>query len=1041
MKPIILKMCGWGSYPEEIVIDFTKFYNENIFLISGPTGAGKTTIFDAISFSLFGNVSGKLREKASVRSDFAQLDIETYVELKFSHKEKEYTIKRTPKYTRPRKRGDGNTVSAETAELYIEEEIPVMVIKDVDRRISGILGMNYEQFKQTSMIAQGEFMELLVSPSKDKVEIFRNLFKTEKYDKVQRILNDKLKKQYGEIQNLKSKMEEAVHSIDGGSNEVLSEEIKGEFLNYNKILLLIEEYTSKDKINLENYSDKVGELDGLIKNAMEVIMEGERTNEELAKLADLEIKWVLLQESQSQIEKFREEVKRGSGAKFVEGEEKLYLVAAETIKKIQSQQTKYETEISRLEPIFLKCSQDVSSIEVIQNEIASMQGKCHNLEGFLPMLEDLEVGETKLKQVSEKLKKQKKESKGLLEKEKDHTEQLEAYEKQVGSFRFLEKEKGEVSVKLQLSREELQKQEIALMEFENLVLNKKDLKKCQTMFQRAEEELEAAKGHYGRQEAVYKNAAVGLVARFIKENEPCPVCGSTEHPHIAQVSDDVPDEKELEELKNQVGKKEKKYNVAYQKAAEQKAEMESREKQLVLLLKGLSLEYESEEKSRVTLINKGLSLQSELDLLLLKEKDLIEKELKKGELEKSIQEIKVLLHKLLAQKEKNVERAHELLQEEAVTKSLLEQILKKLPENFIKEKENIRKDIQDLTERIQESNDKIETIRKEYELVKSKLENQKTLFIKSKVDLEEEDIVLKEKEKTFLDTCLNYGFKNQEDYKLSVRSEKEIEALQKNIKGFERELQSVQISKENLKDQIKQKQYVDVDELKLQLAAREEEKKKLLEKKEEIAARLTGNNRAKESIVQKNKKREELEIKFGRVKELEAAANGTNKGRLVFEQYVLASYMEDILHATNSHLSKMTGGRYELMRVEKVADARTKDSLDLEVLDNYTGKKRSVKTLSGGESFKAALSLALGLSDAVQNYAGGIQIDTLFIDEGFGSLDTESLNQAIDTIASLTEHNRMIGIISHVNELKERFDNQIQVEKGTIGSKLKVIGV
>ena len=207
-------------------------------------------------------------------------------------------------------------------------------------------------------------------------------------------------------------------------------------------------------------------------------------------------------------------------------------------------------------------------------------------------------------------------------------------------------------------------------------------------------------------------------------------------------------------------------------------------------------------------------------------------------------------------------------------------------------------------------------------------------------------------------------------------------------------------------------------------------------KKEEKIVKITVNEKALRSISEKQKERNVLEERYSLIRGLEQIATGKNKDRMVFEQYVLSSYFEDIVAAANLRLGKMTGGRYQLSRVEKVADGRTTDSLNLEVLDHFTGKKRPVKTLSGGESFKAALSLALGLSDVVQAYAGGIQIETLFIDEGFGALDEESLEQAMSTLDGLTEHNRLIGIISHVTELKERIDKKIVVEKGRSGSHI-----
>jgi exonuclease SbcC len=287
----------------------------------------------------------------------------------------------------------------------------------------------------------------------------------------------------------------------------------------------------------------------------------------------------------------------------------------------------------------------------------------------------------------------------------------------------------------------------------------------------------------------------------------------------------------------------------------------------------------------------------------------------------------------------------------------------------------------------------------------------------------------------------SYGFQSVEEYRQSILNEASMLELKNEITTYITLKQEKETIKKNLEESLKDKSMADVKGL-LELKEQMEKNRDIHQKeKEHVISRRIGNKRALDSIQSKIAEKSKLDEEYGVVKDLDNVTKGNNGERLIFEHYVLSTYFEDIIKSANQRLSAMTNHRYELQKVSKVADARTKDSLDLEVLDNYTGRRRSVKTLSGGESFKAALSLALGLSDIVQNNAGGIQIDTLFIDEGFGSLDSESLEQALNTLTSLTEHNKMIGIISHVSELKERIDNQIVVEKGNNGSSLKMVSV
>ena len=301
------------------------------------------------------------------------------------------------------------------------------------------------------------------------------------------------------------------------------------------------------------------------------------------------------------------------------------------------------------------------------------------------------------------------------------------------------------------------------------------------------------------------------------------------------------------------------------------------------------------------------------------------------------------------------------------------------------------------------------------------------------------NLVQTEKEKRFLSALQEKGFAGEEGYRQSLLIAAKQEELQDKVSRYQKDLAAAKQLCVHLESELNGKVRPDAQRLEVLCQQAKEAREEIRQKLQNAGSLMDAVKETKEALRDKMQVLEKVEEKYGYVKDLEAMASGKNSANLVFEQYVLAGYFDEILRAANLRFSKMTGGRYEMARMEETLDGRKKDSLEIEVMDYYTGKARPIKTLSGGESFKASLSLALGLSDVIQAMSGGIKVDVLFVDEGFGALDGESLDQACETMQSLVEHNRMIGIISHVQELRERITNQIVVERNSSGSTVKTI--
>ena len=747
MKPLLLEMCGIGPYKNKTTIDFEKVGKKGLFLITGPTGAGKTTIFDGIAFALYGNTSGMTRGKDSLRSDFASIDTDTYVILKFAHRGTVYELYRNPKYIRPKKRGEGFTEKKEDAYLKEGENTLVVGANSVNEKIQGLIGMDYPQFKQISMIAQGEFTSLLINPSKERTKIFRDIFGTGIYEKIRILINAKTNYLRSEIKTYNSKLESSIKGI----------EVSDEF-----------------DINNKSYEGIVNELNKEISKL-------EKQDQEIKeKIKDIDIKIkelaVAIKEEQTA---FAIEVKLNSLKKQVED--------------IKSQEKDIKKSIKENELKYLEIPKNEETVEGLNIKIKRM-------EIFLDKLKEFSI-------------------------------EINKFEKRQKDY---------------------------LLSFEKMK-NEKD--------------------KFEYYDEILRKSMIGLIANELIEGEPCPVCGSTSHPNIAKLSNEVTSKEHVNELKKQ-----------YERAKE-----------------------DSDKKH-------ALALSSKETL-----------------------------------------------------------------SNYEMNKEDLNK--------IKEIENEIYEYKKESQIIKEDVEKIKKCHLKLKNDLDKNQILL-----------------NRINEEINEK-EKEFEEISRRLTKHEY----------NIKDYLEKIEH---------------EKREYEEVTSCYSEKISVNKRILRFIVEDLRDKEVLEKEYGIISDLENITSGKNNKNLIFEQYVLSVYFDAILNAANLRFSKMTDGRYLLTRVKEAFSGVTKDSLDIEVLDNYTGKYRGVKTLSGGEVFKAALSLAFGMSDVIQNFAGGVEINTLFIDEGFGALDSQSLDQAIESLLRIANDNRLIGIISHVQELKERIQNQIVIEKTNSGSRI-----
>lgn len=896
MKPINLTISAFGPYKNMVSIDFTKLGENGIFLITGDTGAGKTSIFDAISFAIFGEVSGSNRPIQSIRSDFADPDTETFVKLEFLHKNKTYKILRNPSYEKPKKKGEGFTKKTADASLEFEDKV-VTGIKNVDTKIEEILGINAKQFKQIAMLAQGEFLKILFAESKDRTEIFRKIFDTNIYNLIAKKLKENLKENEEKLKELKNSF------TTNTANILWSDENKADISS--KDLNEVDIATVLEALKLEiknNDAENTSLQEKILKKEQEInVNEGN-----IKKQEELNIK----------IDNYNELLKK---------------------------QIEYKQQEKEIEELKIKIAKNQKIKEVIKPK----EEKVKNQEEQIQKLEkDLENLNTKI------INGQKK--------EKEHNTKIETVNK-IGE---IYKEYGNcVEIK-----DELLEKANRLKNIEKLELKKTEQVKEYT---KIENEYKVMNADFLEKEDEFFKEQAGIIAEKLEENKPCPVCGSIEHPKIAQKSVSVLTKQELDKLKEILEKKQK-------------------EKQL-----------KQEE---------CIKTNSQINTLVEEFKSDCNQEFDLEQFKNSIRE------KFNKNKEK-LETNEKILLEEYNNLTLKTLIIKDF--DFEKFKDSV-----------------IESIN----LEKNELLKDKTLQEEKSKQLQEEKTKLKEYNEEYLKELLNLGFKTEEEYKNVLIADKEIENLKKFVEQFNTNVTVNNTKILEIEKEVKDKPKLDLTEEKAKLI---KEKNELEEERKvhiQVKGKLDNNTRIYNLLTENSKELKKKIKDFIIYDELSRTANGTlpGKKRIEFEQYVQATYFDMVILEANKRLAKMTENRYWLVRKEEPEKISDKVGLDLEVVDNYNGKKRDVKSLSGGEAFKAALSLALGLSDVIQSYSGGVVIDTLFIDEGFGSLDTESREQAINTLSLLIDNNKLIGIISHVTELKERIDKKIIVTKTNDGSKIEV---
>lgn len=1057
MKPIKLILSAIGPYADTMPeINFEQFETKGLFLISGDTGAGKTTLFDAICFALYGETSGTYRDTKNLRSEYAKNSAESFVDFYFSHQGRNYHVYRTPSYDRTKLRGNGVITEKEKAVFFCEGETPIEGISNVNEAVKELLHIDAKQFKQIAMIAQGEFYNLLNATTDARTVILRKIFKTEGYQKIEFKLKELMDESYQMKVSTESSIVQYFNDVTTAEESELyedlfflkrnAEESKSAW-NLQEFLDILDRIIKEDRHALENKEKETKEEEDILEEKKKRLATAKIQNEFINRYAalldakkELDNRRVEIEELASSLDRQRtatreikpiydswtSKQKEACGTKNeIDEKEQALIQAKENIQKAKvglEENLKSEPKAEEFRKQVAKINEDKENYEKRDNLIDVING---------------------LKKTEDSLK----EENGQLEKtEKKLNNKISTLEQEISELqdkpeRLIEvKNVGEKLKRLKVDIDEIIDEKIPAHKEKREALKEKqkDFEKKQTKYKNASEERRAA-------QIILEKCRAGILAQGLAEGDKCPVCGSVHHPELAVLPEESVTEDEFKKLQDK----------------EEKAE-DAKTKALLAAENEMTALKANEDHLRIDLLD---CLENDLLGIVDCEGKLLE------ELFPLISEAQKRTEKLIAENEKS---------ELAVEKECkqLEASKKKLDSARGKETDELRIKTEDYHERsennriaLAENSALLETLsklqydnwdtasterdrlREEADRIEKAILNaqaEKTEAEKAEAEIGAAIGTLKgtyEKQRTeetelyekFAEILAKRGFVDTEQFRGYVVTEEMIAQNEKTINEYHQQVNTNAVQIEQAEADAKDKDIINIQDSQSAIDVQTKKVSVLRNQKNDISFRLQKNLEKQKKIAAFGTSLEKQRKDYSIHTRLYNLVKGqTGKGKITLEQYIQAAGFDTIILAANRRLFPMSDGQYELFRQEDSLGRKSNTFLDLEVLDNFTGRRRPVGSLSGGESFKASLSLALGLSDTVSSHFGGIQMDALFVDEGFGTLDRKSMENAMDILLNLSGANKLVGIISHREELMDNIPQQIKIKKSKNGSQITI---
>ncbi len=1037
MRPLRLMMQAFGPYAGNEIIDFSQLGNRTMFVISGKTGAGKTTIFDGISYAIYGKASGEDRNGQELRSQFAADDQLTEVSLEFMLRGKLYYIWRSPQQERKKKSGEGTTTVTAKAELYEvqsndEKKLLGANVREVDEKIKSIIGIDANQFRQILMIPQGEFRKLLTSESKEKEQILQRLFHTELY----KTIEDKLKEEASELKKLseKSRLDRIryMNEIAASDNEELIIELNQDEPIEQKVLPLLEQQISHDESRLLELQTVIDQKQKARDSLKESLFRAEEQIKQFLNLEKLTIEKEKLEAVKIEIDQVKIQISNAYKAAAAEKQEQFYLRIGNQVKELQANH-------QQLEKKLMQSEEKKKNLQIQYEEELAKAGKREEAAVVVYNLQLLKESVENLANQIQKTTHLEKQWQQMAIQKNTAENDLITIEKEEEATHIIKQECEQAAIQFAELERQSDLNDQILFRITKLIEVTKTMNQVKQAVDRnqislanSSSKLENEKLGLDLLNKKWRESQAGILAQMLISGEACPVCGGAEHPNPAHFQEDMPNEADID-----------RQTILVQAAEQKKVQSETEYYQVKSQYESIQDTYNeraAEVKERAPEIDFNNLGEFEKDCKANKrelERRLMMLADKKAQLGQITEKLFTLKEGKAELKQRSVDLKKSedtsriaYLEENAKLASLKEAVPDAIrtPKGYENALSNAITQQKILQQAFESTQTALQTALEQVTIIQTNRTSIGKQLETVKLELDKERL-------RFKDDLKNQGFESYGQYTASKKTELELKGLENQVQEYDKQYHTVTGLHHDLELKLKDIAKPDLVSLQKTVQTIDEDLEQHRKLYNFIFTSKEQNIVIQEKILAIIEEQKELDEKYAVIGHLHEISKGQNPFRITFERYVLAAFLDDILKEANTRLVKMTSGRYQLLRKVDPTRRNIQSGLELSVYDQYTGQERHVKTLSGGESFKAALALALGLADVVQQNAGGISLETMFIDEGFGTLDPESLEHAIETLMDIQSSGRLVGIISHVPELKERIDARLEVIATQKGSR------
>ncbi|MBO2608205.1 AAA family ATPase [Shewanella algae] len=1060
MRPLILEMRAFGPFADCQRIDFTELGDKPLFLINGPTGAGKTTILDAICFALYGKTTGNEREGSQMRCDNADDGLLTEVYFSFELGQKRYSIRRCPEQQRAKSRGDGFTLQKSEAELKrllpdgTEELLVASKVTDANACIEELTGLDVDQFRQVMVLPQGKFRELLLADSKEREKIFSQLFQTHIYRRIEERLKQQALEIKAKARDLQSRRAGILETAGVESLEQLTAEIAA-------LTPSLTEATG----NKQKASEALAQSAKTLDNAKALTAEFERRKLLQTQLAALEQRRTEIELHQQTLEKARKAEKLLPSLKELQFRQQEWQQA-------KAKEADYAKQLQSAEQRLKQATDDKATL-------AELDEHANKLRRELEQLDKLQPAINELKQLTEEHELGLVEFGRLERAEQQSRTELEQWQQQQQKLKSEANELFSSAERQGPLHQALAALNTRLEKTEQLGHIKQKWQQAQVSLQQAEAhghqckaERQSAETEHQRLQLAWHTGQAAILAAKLQPGQPCPVCGGLDHPAPAEMAQDIPGEAEL----NRARDAEQQATARHEAARSDYRNIKRQTEELQLELQRLSAELQAFIAADVTTgvtadVKTGVTtevkvdaamdadsyakadLASEIDRLESRRRQLLN-ELQQAEAAQTrlnncrqqLQQAEQQVEQRLKHSETQLKQLQQLREQLSLAGARKDAALAALPNEYhalaaeaalelmARQLEQKQSEWQQLKQRQQDINQQYTEAVSQHKALMQALTS-------SREDSARAEQFAIKAQHALDDALKQSGFAGRQALEQAQLDEVQMQALAEKIEAWRTQRSEQQTLLKAMDERLVGQSLPELGQLE---SFWQQQQQQLAEAE---SAWQTLNNRMqslKGTEAQLNKEAlaaQALEQEYALIGTLSDVANGNSHSKVSLQRFVLSVLLDDVLLEASRRLALMSKGRYRLLRKEDRAKGNKASGLELEVEDAYSSKVRPVATLSGGESFMAALSLALGLSDVVQAYAGGIKLDTLFIDEGFGSLDQDSLELAVRTLMDLQSSGRMIGVISHVSEMKEQISCRIDINKHALGSSIRLVTV